>query len=101
MIHGDLTTSNIILDNTGKIVLVDFGLGEKSEELEAKGIDLHLLKRALQSTHYVHAEDCFANVIRGYSQVLGTEAAKDVLEKIAEVEKRGRYVDERKQKPSN
>jgi TP53 regulating kinase-like protein len=100
LIHGDLTTSNMILDRTGKIVLVDFGLGEKSEELEAKGVDLHLMKRALQSTHYKHAEECFANVIVGYSTVLGTECARAVLDKIAEVEKRGRYVDERKQKLS-
>ncbi len=47
LIHGDLTTSNMILNPNGKIFFVDFGLGEKNIELEAKGVDLHLLKRAL------------------------------------------------------
>ena len=97
LIHGDLTTSNMILDGMGRIVLVDFGLGEKSEELEAKGVDLHLMKRALQSTHYQYAEECFASVLRGYSRVLGTEDARKILAKVAELEKRGRYVAERKQ----
>jgi TP53 regulating kinase and related kinases len=51
LIHGDLTTSNMILSPQGKLYFVDFGLGEKNSELEAQGVDLHLLKRALQSTH--------------------------------------------------
>ncbi|MCL1966206.1 MAG: Kae1-associated serine/threonine protein kinase, partial [Candidatus Bathyarchaeota archaeon] len=42
LIHGDLTTSNMILNEQGTIFLVDFGLGEKNTELEAKGVDLHL-----------------------------------------------------------
>jgi TP53 regulating kinase-like protein len=97
VIHGDLTTSNMILTGTGKIVLVDFGLGEKNVELEAKGVDLHLLKRALQSTHYGFAEDCFKAVMQGYAPVVGEAGAKDVLDKISEIERRGRYVAERKQ----
>ncbi len=97
VIHGDLTTSNMILDAEGKIFLVDFGLGEKNTEVEARGVDLHLMKRALQSTHYQFAEECFRNVMAGYSGVLGGEDAEKVFEKIREIERRGRYVDERKQ----
>jgi len=97
VIHGDLTTSNMILSGEGKIFLVDFGLSEKNSELEARGVDLHLMKRALQSTHYQFAEECFRNVMRGYSSVWGGEDAGKVLEKIREIERRGRYVDERKQ----
>jgi len=97
VIHGDLTTSNMILSAEGKIFLVDFGLGEKNKELEARGVDLHLMKRALQSTHYKFAEECFKNVLKGYSAVLGEEDAEKVFEKICEIERRGRYVDERKQ----
>jgi TP53 regulating kinase-like protein len=97
VIHGDLTTSNMILDLEGKIFLVDFGLGEKSTEVEARGVDLHLMKRALQSTHYQFAEECFRKVMAGYSAVLGGEDAEKVSEKIREIERRGRYVDERKQ----
>lgn len=97
LIHGDLTTSNMILSTKGKLFFVDFGLGEKNGELEAQGVDLHLLKRALQSTHYLFWEDCFQSVLCGYTSVLGVELAEKVYEKIREIEKRGRYVEERKQ----
>jgi TP53 regulating kinase-like protein len=96
IVHGDLTTSNMILNSDGRIFFVDFGLGEKTVELEAKGVDLHLMKRALQSTHFRFAEECFDAVIEGYSSVLGAEAAKLVQDKIVEIERRGRYVVERK-----
>lgn len=96
IIHGDLTTSNMILNSEEKIFFVDFGLGEKSKELEARGVDLHLIKRALQSTHFRFAEECFNSVIEGYSKVLGSETVKNVLDKIREIERRGRYVAERK-----
>ncbi|MCK4483145.1 Kae1-associated serine/threonine protein kinase, partial [Candidatus Bathyarchaeota archaeon] len=80
----------------GKIFFVDFGLGEKSKELEARGVDLHLMKRALQSTHFRFVEECFNAVIEGYSKVLGSETGKNVLDKIREIERRGRYIAERK-----
>jgi TP53 regulating kinase-like protein len=97
LIHGDLTTSNMILNKQGTIFLVDFGLGEKNAELEAKGVDLHLLKRALQSTHFSFWEICFKNILTGYSSVLGDKFTEKVYEKTREIEKRGRYVEERKQ----
>jgi TP53 regulating kinase-like protein len=97
LIHGDLTTSNMIRAEDGRIYFVDFGLGEKSAELEAKGVDLHLLKRALQSTHFRHWEECFQAVLGGYTSVLGAETAEKVCEKICEIERRGRYVEERRQ----
>ncbi len=97
VIHGDLTTSNIILDRDGRIFLVDFGLGEKNTELEARGVDLHLMKRALQSTHFEFAETCFDAVMKGYAAVVGEDETKDVLAKVREIERRGRYVAERKE----
>lgn len=98
IVHGDLTTSNMIQAYDGKIYFVDFGLGEKTRELEAKGVDLHLMKRALQSTHYKFAEECFKSVIEGYSGVLDTETVKNVLDKVDEIERRGRYIVERSQR---
>ena len=95
IIHGDLTTSNMILTPYGKVVFVDFGLSERSTELETKGVDLHLMKRAFQSTHYKHAKECFDAVMEGYAEVVGKEETKNVLEKIREIERRGRYVSER------
>ena len=96
IIHGDLTTSNMILTPGGKVVFVDFGLGEKTVELELRGVDLHLMKRAFQSTHFRYAEGCFNAVLEGYTEVVGDEMAKKVLEKIREIEKRGRYISERR-----
>jgi TP53 regulating kinase-like protein len=95
IIHGDLTTSNMILTPYGKVVFVDFGLGERSKELEAKGVDLHLMKRALQSTHYKHAKECFEAIMNGYADVVREDETRKVTDKIREIEKRGRYVSER------
>ncbi len=97
LIHGDLTTSNMVLSSEGKIFFVDFGLGEKNIETEAQGVDLHLMKRALQSTHFQFWEETFKSVLAGYSSVLGVEPSENVYEKIKEIERRGRYVEERKQ----
>jgi len=97
IIHGDLTTSNMILTPYGRVVLVDFGLSEKSTELEIRGVDLHLMKRAFQSTHFKYAEECFEEVLKGYAKVMGEELVKNVLEKIQEIERRGRYISERKE----
>ncbi|MCK4222807.1 Kae1-associated kinase Bud32 [Candidatus Bathyarchaeota archaeon] len=96
IIHGDLTTSNMILNESGNIVFVDFGLGEISIELESKGVDLHLMKRAFQSTHFRYAEECFKAVLEGYTKMVGVEMAKKVIGRISEIERRGRYVSERK-----
>lgn len=95
VIHSDLTTSNMILTPQNKVVFVDFGLSEQSKELEVKGVDLHLMKRALQSTHYKHVSECFDAIMGGYTRVVGDDVAKDVLKKIQEIERRGRYVSER------
>jgi TP53 regulating kinase-like protein len=95
IIHGDLTTSNMILTPYGKVVFVDFGLGEFSDELEVRGVDLHLMKRALQSTHHKHAKECFEAITQGYAETAGKEATAKVLEKIQEIERRGRYIEER------
>jgi TP53 regulating kinase-like protein len=95
IVHGDLTTSNFVRCPQGKIFFVDFGLADKTRELEARGVDLHLMKRALQSTHYEVADECFDSAIRGYSTFVGSETSEKVLDKIKEIERRGRYVAER------
>ena len=95
IIHSDLTTSNMILTPQGRVVFVDFGLSERSVELEARGVDLHLMKRAFQSTHFIYAKECFGAVFEGYTGVVGCNVAGEVLKKIGEIERRGRYVSER------
>ena len=88
IIHGDITTSNmILLDN--RVYFIDFGLGEKIDETEAKGVDLHVLMEALDSTHSKYS-NCFDYVLEGYKEIMKDEA-KFVIKKIDEVVKRGRY----------
>lgn len=101
IIHGDLTTSNFILSDKNRLFLIDFGLAEKQVEIEPKGVDLHLMKRGLQSTHNQFAQECFRNVILGYSEYIGESCTKIILKKIREIERRGRYVEERKIKQKN
>lgn len=95
IVHGDLTTSNMILTSSGRVVFVDFGLGEKTVELELRAVDLHLMKRAFQSTHFRYAKECFHAAFEGYAEVVGIEPAQEVRAKINEIERRGRYISER------
>jgi TP53 regulating kinase-like protein len=87
LIHGDLTTSNMILRNGG-IYFIDFSLGGKSKEIEAKGVDLHLLMEAFESTHS-EILPLFENVLEGYK--IEYDEADRVIKKVRQIEKRGRY----------
>jgi len=87
IIHGDLTTSNMILKNN-KIYFIDFGLGYISHKFEDKAVDLHLLKQALEAKHFQHYKDLVKEILKGYSK---SKDFKVVLERLKTVEKRGRY----------
>ena len=87
IIHGDLTTSNMILNK--EIYFIDFGLSFFSEKIEDKAVDLHLLKEALESKHSEIWEKSYKSVLEGYAKK--AVDGKDVLERIKLVEKRGRY----------
>ncbi|UCF48995.1 MAG: Kae1-associated serine/threonine protein kinase [Thermoplasmatales archaeon] len=88
IIHGDITTSNMIYQDD-RIHFIDFGLGEKNGEIEAKGVDLHVLMEAIESTHSKYS-NCFDYVLEGYKNKLNDDANL-VIKKIAEIVKRGRY----------
>jgi TP53 regulating kinase-like protein len=90
IVHGDLTTSNIIR-SCGRIVFIDFGLGEMSTETEKRGVDLNLMYRMLTSTHFQHTEELFEAFKEGYRATLGD--ANEALERMEEVAQRGRYIE--------
>ncbi|RLE57748.1 MAG: Kae1-associated kinase Bud32 [Thermoprotei archaeon] len=92
--HGDLTTSNVIVSDS-TLVLIDFGLGTYAKDLESHGVDIHLLLRSLESTHYSIASICFKHFIKGYSREVGEEYANKVVERVHEIRARARYVEER------
>ncbi|MCJ7506546.1 Kae1-associated serine/threonine protein kinase [Candidatus Bathyarchaeota archaeon] len=95
LIHGDLTTSNMILSDEETVSFIDFGLSFQSDQTEDRGVDIHLVRRALNSTHFAYAEPCFKSVVDGYEAVVGSELAKIVLSRAREIERRGRYFAER------
>ena len=90
VIHGDLTTSNMIFSSDcNKIYLIDFGLGFFSNKTEDKAVDLHLLKQALNGSHSGIAEKSFGAVIEGYRKA--SRNSSEVLKRLEKVEGRGRY----------
>jgi TP53 regulating kinase-like protein len=91
IIHGDLTTSNII-ESSGRVVFIDFGLAEVSTETEKRGVDLNLMHRMLTSTHFTHIQELFSAFREGYLTTLGIEG-EEALNRMEEVSRRGRYVE--------
>ncbi len=81
IIHGDLTTSNMLL--LDRIHFIDFGLSFSSDKVEDKAVDLHLLRQALESRHHKIWKECFASVREGYGD-------REVLIHLEKVEARGR-----------
>jgi len=90
IIHGDLTTSNMILKDN-EIFFIDFGLGYISNKIEDKAVDLHLLKQALEARHFKNWESLFNEVLKGYENY---KESKKVFERLKAAEKRGRYKQE-------
>lgn len=117
VVHGDLTTSNMMLrpfqtplqngaiatdaaeegegeqartageSLEGEIVLIDFGLAGQSLQDEDKAVDLYVLERAFGSTH-PEAEEGFQEVLRVYGG--SYKGAKVVLKRLEDVRMRGR-----------
>ncbi len=50
VIHGDLTTSNMIIRNK-ELYFIDFGLSHVCSLVEDKAVDLYVLERSIKSTH--------------------------------------------------
>jgi len=96
IIHGDLTTSNMILVRNGnekrgdKIYFIDFGLGFHSQRTEDKAVDIHLLRQALEAKHFNHWQILFDEFLKGYSISKHDSLIKQQFKKV---EARGRYKD--------
>lgn len=99
IIHGDLTTSNMMLkppagaqsDNAtgleGEIVIIDLGLASGGVHDEDRAVDLYVLERAFGSTH-PRAECIFNEVLEAYQKSF--KQAGVALKKLEEVRMRGR-----------
>ena len=94
-IHGDITTSNLIITELENIFLIDFGLHDYSDSIEDKSVDLHLLKRVLISSHGKDFELCFNAFLEGYQNEYINDASDEcsaIIKNISVIETRGRYV---------
>ena len=87
IIHGDLTTSNMIYSKK-KVYFIDFGLGFESSHAEDKATDLHVLKEALESRHFKNADKLWKAILCGYKI---SKYYAETIKKLEAVEKRGRY----------
>ena len=90
VVHGDPTTSNVIVDEKSRMWLVDFCLSEMNATTEMKGVDLHLIHRALETTHWDNQETMLDATLEGYVEVLG-KVAEPTLSRMKEIRERGRY----------
>jgi TP53 regulating kinase-like protein len=82
IIHGDLTTSNMIWND--KLYLIDFGLGKISIRVEDMAVDIHLLKECFRSKHHVHWKTYWNEFKKAYNQ-------DKVFAQLERVEARARY----------
>jgi len=90
IIHGDLTTSNMIVNHKDKqVYFIDFGLSFFSHKHEDKAVDLHLLKEGIESKHYEVWEICFKKALDAYK--IKAKDSKLTLKRLEQVELRGRY----------
>lgn len=96
VVHGDLTTSNMMLRPAGEdgagpldgeIVIIDLGLASGSTLPEDRAVDLYVLERAFASTH-PRAECIFADVLEAYKASFAQAPA--VLKRLEDVRMRGR-----------
>ena len=83
IIHGDFTTANILIKNDG-ISVIDFGLSYYSSSAEDMAFDLLLFKRSVNEEDFHAFERAYKN---------GFVKSAEVLKKLSEIEKRGRYQD--------
>ena len=90
VVHGDPTTSNVIVDDKSRMWIIDFGLSEMNASTEMKGVDLHLIHRALETTHWDFQEIMLDATLEGYVEVLGN-TAESTLSRMKEIRERGRY----------
>lgn len=109
VVHGDLTTSNIMLRPSSpsknsshdlEPVLIDFGLGSQSTLPEDKAVDLYVLERAVISTHPIHSDIYNKWLLEGYTEFFesspeskklgGGKKIRDIIRKLEDVRMRGR-----------
>jgi TP53 regulating kinase and related kinases len=91
IVHGDLTTSNILLTPSGDPFIVDFGMSRRSIEPEDRGVDLHLLQRSITASHVNDTTPLIKALSVGYRETAGKKIHESSWAKAREISRRGRY----------
>jgi len=92
IIHGDLTTSNMIyVKEENKVYFIDFGLAFHSQKIEDKAVDIHLLQQALEAKHFTIYKKCIEIILESYEKT--ADKGKEIIQRIKVIESRGRYKD--------
>src|SRR5438128_11864647 len=66
IVHGDLTTSTVIVSPLGAPFIGDFGMSRRSVEPQDRGVALHLLQRSIIASHRQNPSSMMNSMIRGY-----------------------------------
>lgn len=90
IIHGDLTTSNaIVQEETNQVFLIDFGLAQFSNHVEEKAVDINVFLRTLQSTHPQVWTEAWDEFLGGYIEV--AENGHGIIKRMRKIDERVRY----------
>lgn len=120
IIHGDLTTSNMMLRPASapaskdspvqvdldhdEVVLIDFGLSSVSAFAEDKAVDLYVLERAFASTHPA-SESLFQTILDSYAEEVTTRSSgknrSNKGGKLSKWEETRRKLEEGKSRPES
>ena len=102
VIHGDLTTCNLLvkqkepefstenMNGTFSVVPIDFGLSSVSESSEDKAVDLYVLERAINTTH-AGIEQFFEDMLTNYFEI--SKFGHSIKTRLEDVRARGRKRD--------
>lgn len=90
IMHGDLTTANVII-REGRLVFIDFGLSVHSTRVEDFGVDLRLIKETITGAHAQLAAKATVALFDGYRDTVGEKASEAAFRQLREIERRGRY----------
>ena len=83
----------MIIDDSGNLTLIDFGLSKITPEIEHLGLDLQVLHECLNASHF-EEEGAIEAMIEGYlsnSTEIFSPSAPEVIDRFNSIRGRVRY----------
>lgn len=90
VIHGDLTTSNVMVnsDDDWQLTMIDFGLAQTTTNVEDRAVDLYVLERSVFANHADVADVFVSALLKSYAE--GSKDCVTTLKRLEAVRLRGR-----------